>query len=660
MVGLMSVLRVVARGVLTVVVALLLWALLPAFAGWQTSVVLSDSMAPGMRTGDLLVTSRPEGRSLVPGQVLLVEHQGEAGRPPVRVAHRLVGLDPKGRLVTRGDANDSEDAEHVSRQHVLGVGRMLIPTVGRPLADLRLGRPEAAAPWLAGLLAVALLAAPAGALRCGRLRRRAPAGRFVTTVVAVACVLSAASVTGGTSAAFTSSTSRPAGPLTASPTFYRSAVLADSPSAYFRMADPVDTSADDSSGANLTGAYRGGVTDGAAGPLDGARTAASFLGSGSARFGDRFDFAGVAPFTLEAWVRPTVLDEGYRGIFNKRTTVNGFPVGWSLWNNATYGLGLERFDGTGGKDVILATALTTNRWTHVAATYDGATMCLYQDGVQSGCSAATRNVSDTVAPLEIGALDSPDYVDGHWKGELADAAIYTSDLGATRVAAHAAATTTAAYDAAVAVDLPAAYWHLADSLVRDVADETGAPAGTVYGAVTAQVAGALASDSDQAMTSGDGIALDTRFAFEGRVPYTVEAWVRPTVVDGEYRNIVRRENSSPRGGWLMWHHSSGVGFERFDGAGGQAVIVGPALTVGVWSHVAGSYDGNVLRLYIDGALVASMSTTLALPSAASTVTSIGYNPAWEFDSFVGDLDEVAIYPSALSGTQLAEHIAFAQ
>ena len=42
-------------GYLTVVLSMLSWTLLPLVLGWQPAVVLSGSMEPGMRRGDMAV-----------------------------------------------------------------------------------------------------------------------------------------------------------------------------------------------------------------------------------------------------------------------------------------------------------------------------------------------------------------------------------------------------------------------------------------------------------------------------------------------------------------------------------------------------------------------------------------------------------------------------
>ena len=107
---------------------LMIAAIVPLLWGWRATVVTSGSMSPSIDTGDIVVTSPYDGRILGPGTIAVFE-DGLGGQ----VAHRIVGVNPDGTYVTRGDANDAIDSSPLKPEQVVGVGRMLVPFVGLPL-----------------------------------------------------------------------------------------------------------------------------------------------------------------------------------------------------------------------------------------------------------------------------------------------------------------------------------------------------------------------------------------------------------------------------------------------------------------------------------------------------------------------------------------------
>ena len=81
--------------------------------------------------------------------------------------------------------------------------------------------------------------------------------------------------------------------------------------------------------------------------------------------------------------------------------------------------------------------------------------------------------------------------------------------------------------------------------------------------------------------------------------------------------------------------------------GGSKVAAGPTqLAAGAWTHLATTYDGATLRLFVNG----SQAAQLAIPGAIPTSTGalrLGGNTIWP-EWFQGDIDEVRVYNRALS------------
>ncbi len=141
--------------------SLLFWSHAPQLAGWEPRVVLTGSMLPAIRPGDVALIA-PEDASAPapgPGSVVLVR---DPGRSSGFYLHRLMRYDGQGRLVTRGDANPSDDWPAVERSRVAGRLRLVVPTVGLPMLWLREGDWRSLAlagggTWTALVLALGLL-----------------------------------------------------------------------------------------------------------------------------------------------------------------------------------------------------------------------------------------------------------------------------------------------------------------------------------------------------------------------------------------------------------------------------------------------------------------------------------------------------------------------
>ena len=70
------------------------------------------------------------------------------------------------------------------------------------------------------------------------------------------------------------------------------------------------------------------------------------------------------------------------------------------------------------------------------------------------------------------------------------------------------------------------------------------------------------------------------------------------------------------------------------------------LTTGEWQHIAGTYDGQTMRLYRNGILLDSLEIAGSLDDSST----VNINSAGE--PFDGKLDEVTLYNRALTGSEV--------
>jgi signal peptidase I len=133
-------------------------------AGWEPSVVVSGSMSPSVRTGDVVLIA-PLGHAAVrPGQVVRFRNPNNG---PPQLLHRVVDVAADGSVYTRGDANPDEDYLPASRDRVEGVLKLRVPFIGWPKIWL-----DSLSAHPAQLIALALLCLAAGLGRWRSRRRR--------------------------------------------------------------------------------------------------------------------------------------------------------------------------------------------------------------------------------------------------------------------------------------------------------------------------------------------------------------------------------------------------------------------------------------------------------------------------------------------------------
>jgi hypothetical protein len=228
---------------------------------------------------------------------------------------------------------------------------------------------------------------------------------------------------------------------------------------------------------------------------------------------------------------------------------------------------------------------------------------------------------------------------------------------ALATAADSSAVAPPSYHATVLADSPAAYWRFEHP--SPIPDETAhGIEGTSDGLLHA---GALLGRGSQFSLQFGGsakVSFGDHLDFPGASPFTLEAWVRPTTLDGTARRIFSKE-SGTGDGYLLFVNNSSFGFQRRAG-GTIDSLASTGLTPQVdhTYYVVATYDGTRMRLYVDGVLRSSRLSALALADNAAQLRA-GVYSSGSSNGYIGALDEPAVYSSALTQTQIDAHRAAA-
>jgi signal peptidase len=169
--------RAIATAYVSAYVSLVIWSMLPMVFGWTPTVVISGSMTPVIKVGDVVFFAPEDPKTLAPGRVILVDDPDVPGR---LLSHRLYERKADGTLVTKGDANPNPDPQPVTPDRVRGAARLVIPLVGKVTLWRGGNRPQAIL-WTSVTAAALIMArspgrltdepAAAPAARGGRHRR---------------------------------------------------------------------------------------------------------------------------------------------------------------------------------------------------------------------------------------------------------------------------------------------------------------------------------------------------------------------------------------------------------------------------------------------------------------------------------------------------------
>lgn len=145
----------------------------PRIGGGTPYTILTSSMTPRYPPGTLVVV-RPEPPEEI-GVGTVITYQLRSGEPTV-VTHRVVSVAERGdgerTFVTRGDANETDDAEPVTTAQVRGTLWYAVPKVGWVSQAIDGRDRDLAVHAAAGALAVYALWMIVGAVRERRASRR--------------------------------------------------------------------------------------------------------------------------------------------------------------------------------------------------------------------------------------------------------------------------------------------------------------------------------------------------------------------------------------------------------------------------------------------------------------------------------------------------------
>ena len=128
-----SVLNFIGTAIIVVVIVLALFLVAPKVVGISSYTILTGSMEPAVPVGALVYAKSAEPASLSAGDIIVFYD----GRNTIPVTHRVVeNQTASNQIITKGDANASNDITPVPYENVIGRVVLCIPYLGRMLVPL--------------------------------------------------------------------------------------------------------------------------------------------------------------------------------------------------------------------------------------------------------------------------------------------------------------------------------------------------------------------------------------------------------------------------------------------------------------------------------------------------------------------------------------------
>ena len=140
---------------------------------------------------------------------------------------------------------------------------------------------------------------------------------------------------------------------------------------------------------------------------------------------------------------------------------------------------------------------------------------------------------------------------------------------------------------------------------------------------------------------------------------TIEAWIKADSWHPQFWGnvIVSKDGwgNGERGYTLRCGQNGRLSFNFGTNPGWHEAVSGPVMSLNTWYHVAGTFNGTVLKVYVNGKEEGSLnftgsivSSTYPLRIGAIAYTAAGFRP------FDGLIDEICIWDRALSQNEIRE------
>jgi len=349
--------------------------------------------------------------------------------------------------------------------------------------------------------------------------------------------------------------------------------------------------------------------------------------------------------TLEAWVKwgvePDVWaaqnmpNNQWANIINKNNDTE-----WQMQhgpNNKNFEFALNT--DTGRSYMISNATISKDVWYYVVGTYDGVQMKLFVNGVLDKTVSKTGNLVFSSSNVNLGRRVGGDR---YFNGKLDEIRILDTVLSEAIILER--------YNSILLEkNTLKGLWKLDENTGTTVNNSVNSNNGTIAGATWSS--GAISNSGLSFDGVNDNVNIPNNSAFDIEQNITVMSWVKAS--ENKTSRIIQKGDWDGWGLyqdlWAGWkvsiYNQDNTGYSM-DWGSGRPVL-------GQWYHLAYTYDGSILKLYVDGVLKNSLSISGKLKINTRPISFGSDNGNQKF--FNGLIDEVYLYSRTLSATEIQNY-----
>jgi len=370
----------------------------------------------------------------------------------------------------------------------------------------------------------------------------------------------------------------------------------------------------------------------------------SFNGASYIQVNNWNAITGNSSFTVSFWTKPSQNNNGWVLSFGTSSNGQGFEAGNYGWGGENFGAQIWSYNYTPST----LTTTTFNNWTNITIVYSNNNLNAYKNGIL----VATQIVNYTTINLAQGILSIGKQIDFNefYNGSLDDISIYNRALTQSEI--------TGLYNAGTNTCLPSylptnglvGYWPFCGN----ANDESGnGNNGVVNGAtLTTDRFGDIGKAYSFNGANFISVANSNSINFTNQ--FTLSAWMNSSSLNSS-QGILGKGQNLTQTGYALLHrvddNQTGISLQSTPIIQAYAFSQPNQIGINNWNLITGTYDGTVVKLYVNGLLVSSMNSSISLTPNPLTSLFFGCElPNFRF--FNGSLDDIGIWNRALTASEV--------